>query len=74
MTFRNTQTVPFALPIVWSTMRDHLPEIISKQEDIEYIKVGKRVKAWAYRRSDQHLESRSTTARIPQKFYQAAIC
>jgi hypothetical protein len=25
-------------------MRDHLPEIISKQEDIEYIKVGKRIK------------------------------
>jgi hypothetical protein len=39
MEFENIQTAKYPLDTVWATLRDHLPEIVSAQDDIEYIKV-----------------------------------
>ena len=44
MEFKCTETVKFPLPLVWSTMRDRLPEIAAQQDDIEYVRVEKRTK------------------------------
>jgi hypothetical protein len=44
MDFNCIETIKYPLATVWETMRDHLPEIAALQDDIEYVKVDKRVK------------------------------
>ena len=44
MEFKNIQTAKYPLSTVWPILRDHLPEIVSAQDDIEYVKVEKRSK------------------------------
>ena len=44
MDFECISIVKYPLPVVWETMRDQLPELVSQQDDIDYIKVQKRAK------------------------------
>ena len=44
MEFKCTETVKYPLLLVWSTMRDRLPEIAAQLDDIEYVIVEKRTK------------------------------
>ena len=44
MDFNCTETLKYPLSIVWPTLRDRLPEIAEMLDDIEYVKVDKRVK------------------------------
>ena len=42
MDFHCTETLKYPLPLVWETLRDHLPDVAAAQDDIEYVKVEKR--------------------------------
>ena len=42
MDFKNVQTLKYPAPLVWATMRDHLPHIVSAQDDMDYVQVEKR--------------------------------
>jgi hypothetical protein len=44
MHFKNVLTIKHPQAIVWATIRDHLPDIVARQEDIEYVKVIKKEK------------------------------
>ena len=44
MDFKCKESLNYPIELVWTTFRDHLPEISAQQDDIEYVKVEKRVK------------------------------
>lgn len=44
MKFKCIDNVKYPIAQVWATMRDQLPEIAAQQDDISYVKVGKRDK------------------------------